>query len=275
MSIHKTEAIVLNRRDFRETSMIVNFYTRDFGKLSGILKGIKTEPAKFASTLEPFSLNDIIFYRKRNSSLHLVSQCDMKNSFDVIRQNISKIGLSSIMMELIGAIMPLEDKNEEVFDLALTSLKELEISYNPDKIITIFKIKILALSGFKPHFDSCVSCGCRILGESKFSLGLGGLLCAACYKRDLGARSIFRGTVASILHIEKSEFKNTLNLGMNPQIKRELNAILNAFLNFHLEKELKSQKVLNKLMMESPSHNVPPKADPPTAGVKPPVKLYR
>ena len=34
---------------------------------------------------------------------------------------------------------------------------------------------------------------------------------------------------------------------MNPQIKKELNIILNAFLNFHLEKELKSQKVLNKL----------------------------
>jgi recombinational DNA repair protein (RecF pathway) len=34
---------------------------------------------------------------------------------------------------------------------------------------------------------------------------------------------------------------------MNPQIKRELETILNAFLNFHLEKELKSQKVLNKL----------------------------
>ena len=123
MSIHKTEAIVLNRRDFRETSIIVNFYTRDFGKLSGILKGIKEEPTKFASTLEPFSFNDIIFYKKRNSSLHLVSQCDIKNNFDIMRRNISRIGLASVMMELIGAIMPLEDKNEEVFDLVLTSLK--------------------------------------------------------------------------------------------------------------------------------------------------------
>ncbi len=247
MSIHKTEAIVLNRRNFRETSMIVNFYSRDFGKLSGILKGIKEEPAKFASTLELFSLNDVIFYKKRNSSLHLISQCDVKNNFDMLRKNISKIGMSSIMMELVDAIMQPEDKNEEIFDLTLTSLKELELSYNPDKIITIFKIKLLALSGFKPHFDSCVSCASRILGESKFSLSLGGLLCASCCRKDLGARSIFRGTIATILHIEKSDFKNTLNLGMNPQIKRELDAILNAFLNFHLEKELKSQKVLNKL----------------------------
>ncbi len=47
--------------------------------------------------------------------------------------------------------------------------------------------------------------------------------------------------------LEKNNFKNNLNLGLNPQIKKELELILNAFLNFHLEKELKSQKVLNKL----------------------------
>lgn len=247
MSIHRTEAIVLNRHDFRETSIITNFYTKDFGRLSGILKGIKQEPSKFASTLEPFSYNDIIFYKKRNSSLHLVSACDIKDNFYLIRQSISKIGLACIMMELLNAIMPLEDKNEEVFSLTLASLKELELTRNPDKIVTIFKIKILNLSGFKPHFDSCVLCDDRILGESRFSLNLGGLLCFKCEHKDRSARAIFRGTIASVLHIEKNEFKNNLNLGINPQIKKELDSILNAFLNFHLAKELKSQKVLNKL----------------------------
>lgn len=68
-----------------------------------------------------------------------------------------------------------------------------------------------------------------------------------CYNKDPKARSIFRGTIASILYIENNDFKNNLNLGINPQIKRELDLILSSFLNFHLEKELKSQKVLDKL----------------------------
>jgi len=247
MSIHKTEAIVIKRHDFRETSVIADFYTRDFGKLSGLLKGIRTEPAKFASSLELFSYNEIIFYKKRNSSLHLVSQCDLRDNFDSIRQSIAKAGMATLMMELLGVVMASEDKNEEIFDLTLACLQELKTNYNPEKVVTIFKIKMLALSGFKPHFDSCVSCGDRIMGQSKFSLGLGGLLCPRCSYKDTSSRSIFRGTVASILHIEKNDFKTDLNLGMNPQIKKELGVILNAFLNFHLEKELKSQKVLNKL----------------------------
>lgn len=247
MSIHKTEAIVLRRYDFRETSLITNFYTRDFGKISGILKGIRLEPVKFASNVEPFSHNEIIFYQKKNSSLHLVSACELKDNFTLVRQNVYKIGLSSMMMELIDVVMPPEDKNEDIFDLTLMSLKEMEGTYNPEKVVTIFKIKLLALSGFKPHFDSCVSCSDRILGHSKFSLVYGGLLCNRCCHKDMAARSIFRGTVASILHIQKNDFRNNLNLGLNPQIKRELEAILNAFLNFHLERELKTQKVMNKL----------------------------
>ena len=247
MSIHKTEAIVLNKRDFRETSLIVNFYTRDFGKLTGILKGIKEEPAKFASTLEPFSYNEIIFYKKRNSSLHLVSQCDTRDNFNAIRQSIFKIGMGSLMTEILDAVMPQEDKNEDIFNLILASLKELETNRDAYKIMMIFKIKLLALSGFKPHFDSCVSCGLKILGASKFSVSYGGLLCPGCDKKDSKARSIFRGTVASILHIEKNDLKSNLNLGLNPQIKKELEAILNLFLRFHLEREFKSQYVLNKL----------------------------
>lgn len=247
MSIDRACGLVLSKRDLRETSIIVDFYTREFGHLSGILKGIRTEPEKFASNLEPFSLNEIIFYRKTHSHLHLVSQADKIDNFTGVRKNIERSTSASFMMELISSVMPLEDKNEEVFNLALASLKELETNYNPEKISTIFKIKMLNLSGFKPHFDSCVSCMDKITGQSKFSLSLGGLLCGRCMPKDPAARAIFRGTIATVLHIERNSFAVSLNLGMNPQIRKELDLILNSFLNFHLGKELKSQKLLNKL----------------------------
>lgn len=247
MSIDKTKCLVLARRDFRETSVIAEFYTLEFGKISGLLKGIRGEPGKFASNLEPFSLNEIVFYRKTHSSLHLVSQADKLDNFTRVRQSIEKTLIAGLMMELIASVMQPEDKNEEVFNLALACMKELEENYNPEKIATIFKIKMLALSGFKPHFDSCVSCNERITGQGRFSLSLGGLLCPVCSPKDPAARGIFRGTIATVLHIEKNDFRSSLNLGMNPQIKKELELILNAFLNFHLGKGLKSQKLLNKM----------------------------
>lgn len=249
MPIHKTDILVLRTFDFRETSMIATFFTRDFGKLQGILKGIRADQRKFSSTLEPFSHNEIVFYRKK-SDLHLVSACDLKNNFPSIRQDMARCGHASFMMELLDAVTSFEDKHEEIFDLAITCLSALNDSALHEKVPTIFKIKALSLSGFKPYLNSCVCCNNRIVSQSRFSTHLGGLLCPACFGRDVKANWIFRGTIASIMHIERNDLHNSLRLGLNPQVKRELDYILSAFIEFHLDKRFKTQRVLPYLSDE-------------------------
>jgi len=244
MAIHKTEAIVLNTQNFRQTSLIVNFYTRDFGKLSGLLKGAKEDPTKFNSNLDRLSINEIIFYKNTKSTLHLVSSCDLKRDFRKIKNDLQRIKRAFFLVELIDILTAQEDKNEMIFDLAFACLEQLESSYDLDKILIIFKIKVLDFCGFKPHLDSCVSCNSKIISQAKFSLKLGGLLCERCLSKDIQSRAVFRGTVASILYIEKNDFDSVLRLGMNQAIKKELNQVLDAFLEFHLDKRISSEDKL-------------------------------
>jgi DNA repair protein RecO (recombination protein O) len=238
MSIHKTEAIILNTQNFRQSSLIANFYTRDFGKLSGILKGIREDSTKFNSNMDAFSVNEIIFYKKTKSTLHLVSSCDLKRDFRIIKGNLERIKRAFCLVDLVNTLTVQEDKNENIFDLALACLGQLENEYDLDKIVIIFKIKLLHFCGFKPHLDSCVSCNNKIIAQAKFSLKFGGLLCERCLSKDIKSRNVFRGTVASILYIEKNNFDDVFRLGMNKAIKKELNRILDAFLEFHLDKKL-------------------------------------
>ncbi|MDD5236096.1 MAG: DNA repair protein RecO [Candidatus Omnitrophica bacterium] len=244
MSIHKTHALVIKTFDFRETSLITTFYTQEHGKIQGLLKGIRTKPDKFASTLEPFSHNEIIFYKKRDTDLHLVSGCELRDNFSFLRNDMYKFGQASFMMELLGALSAIEDKNEAMFNLTIECLSLMDKNNVYDRIPTIYKIKALSLSGFKPHLNSCVSCNDKITSQSKFSNHLGGLLCPRCFKKDIHAGWIFRGTIATILYIEKNDLSADLRLGLNPQIKRELDGILNSFIEYHLEKKFKSQRVI-------------------------------
>jgi len=244
MSIHKTNALVIKTFDFRETSLITTFYTKEFGKVQGILKGIRAEPDKFASTLEPFSHNEIIFYHKRNADLHLVSGCELRDNFSFLRNDMYRFGQASFMMELLGALSAIEDRNEDMFNLTIECLSSMDKNNIYDRIPTIYKIKALSLSGFKPHLNSCVSCNDKILSQSKFSNHLGGLLCPRCFKKDIKANWIFRGTIATILYIEKNDLAASLRLGLNPQIKRELDCVLNSFIEYHLEKKFKTQRVI-------------------------------
>ncbi len=247
MSIHKTEALVIRRFDFRETSLLVTFFTRAYGKLSGVLKGIRTDPEKFASTVDLFSWNDIVFYRKRVSSVHLVTQCDQRDPFYPLRQDIVRAGEASAMMEMVNAIMPPEDRNEAVFELVLEALRFLQAAPEPSRVGRIFKIKMLTLSGFQPHVESCVRCSGSVASQARFSLALGGLVCPRCAVREKQTRSIFRGTVATLLHLQRASFTAALNLGLNPLIRRELDTVLQAFLQFYLEKRFRSDRVLKQL----------------------------
>jgi len=57
--------------------------------------------------------------------------------------------------------------------------------------------------------------------------------------------AISKGTIASIMHIEKSAWRESLRLGISYGMRKELGSILNSFLTFHLEKPLKTLKFLS------------------------------
>lgn len=246
--ICRDEAIVLKTRDFRETSKIAVFYSRKSGKISGLFKGIRKDPRKFATTLGFLSINEIIYYKKRFSELHLVSQCDLRKNFDCLSVDLVKFGLASFSAELIDSIMPQEHAHPEIYDLLVNFLGSLEESKFPKKLIYNFTLKTLSLSGFQPHLESCVVCKSIIKNQALFSNYLGGLLCFKCSFRDPRSESILPGAIATILYFQNSSWSDSLKLSILPFVEEQLSKVIFSFLNFHLERKFKSLKVLNEVL---------------------------
>ncbi len=246
MIIH-TEAIVLKSFDYRETSRIATFFTKDYGKVSGILKGIRKDHRKFGSSVDRFSVNDIVYYQYRNSDLHLISQCDLTQFFFSVRQDLKKAIAAHYILELVHAIMPIEEKNVKVYRLMINFLSTLETTKDVTHLVHIFQIKTLLFSGFRPHLDTCVKCRKRIETKVWFSLKDGGLVCMSCPVNKEQAHIISKGTVVSILHVEKSDWPNCLKLKFTSTVKKELKYILNNFLVFHLGRRLRSAKCLSRV----------------------------
>ena len=204
--IVSTEAIVIKSFDYRETSRIATFYTKEQGKISGILKGIRKSPKKFGSNIDKFSINHMVYYRYNRSDLHLVSQCDLIQYFFPIRQHYKRTIAANYALELIDLIMQVDQKNVKIYSLVMNYLNALEDVNDIDKLVHIFQVKILLLSGFRPHIDSCVKCRKKVQGAGKvrFSLHSGGLICAKCPTSERNFTVISKGTIASMLHIEQN-----------------------------------------------------------------------
>ncbi|MBF0388402.1 MAG: DNA repair protein RecO [Candidatus Omnitrophica bacterium] len=268
MAIISTEAIVLRSMDHRETSKLCFFFTRKCGKVIGVLKGIRKDPRKFGSSADKCSVNDIVFYQYRNSDIHLVGQCDMREFFPAIREDIKRINAAEYACELLNKVMPLEEPNPGVYSLLSDFLRALDnpgpgardARHNSDvndplgtrnlspagisTLVHMFQIKVLALSGFRPHIDSCVRCGKNIMGRTRFSVLKGGLMCGVCGPRDTDSIAVSAGAVATLLYVEQHDWTACLKLGMAPSIRIELKNILNTFLLYHLEKNIRSAKFL-------------------------------
>lgn len=244
MAILKTEALVLITYDFRETSLIAHFFTKDFGRVDGILKGIRKEPKKFCSSLEPFSRNEIVFYQKRNSQLHLISQCDLIDNFPHIRENLKSIAFASYIADLLKHLMPQEEKNEKVYDLTTFALEQINQGSDVEKVLRIYIIKFLKIIGFKPRLDGCIMCSQTITDCAYFNVKRGGLLCQRCAATESCSTDVLKGTIASIVHMEENDWNDALRLGLTGKIKEELHHILHSFMEFHLQVKPKSREFM-------------------------------
>ncbi|MFH1459204.1 MAG: DNA repair protein RecO [Candidatus Omnitrophota bacterium] len=247
MTIHKTNAIVLNRKDYRETSFLLSFYTSDFGKIYAQAKGARRKADKFGTNFLPITYNKIVFYENKRSDLHIISQADLIEPFINIDKDIERYTYATYFLELVSSGMPGGEKNTQVFNLVMKFLNLLNNEDKINNITQIFEVIFLNLSGFKPRLDSCVNCNNEILDKSKFSSAAGGLLCDKCFYADSNAKSLMPGTIATIKYIETIELDKIASFKMVRSVGNELSIILRTFIDFHIGEKFKALDFLQKV----------------------------
>lgn len=248
MAIQTTEAFTIGRRDFRETSILAIFYSKDFGKIKGILKGIRSQNSRYGSLVELFGLNKIVFYEKTKSELNNITQCDLIEGFFGIHKNLDAIAYASYLCDLLDVMTEPNEPNIAIWELLHSSFKNLSAGGDADKIARIFELRLLSYLGLAPSFKECVSCEADTsASKAKFSFSQAGMLCERCLGRDPYAKTISKGTIETLNHIKKSNPESLLRLKISKSIKEELGAFVEKLLTLHLDKPLKSKKFLNEV----------------------------
>lgn len=231
--IEKDSGFILRRYNFRETSLIATLYTYRFGKIRGIFKGFYTNKKEFSSSLDVFSLNEFIFYPKK-SEIWLVSQADSLAYYPYLRIDLEKAKVAAIMFNFVDKAMELWDRNEYVFGLLNNCLNLLE-KQRSLKILYIFLIKFLTLSGFKPEFNHCIDCHITLTNDILFSASRGGLLCIKCALKNSDAHRISPQASKSLLYIQNTNFPLVSRLNPGVKCEEEILNILKSFVAYHFE----------------------------------------
>ena len=261
MSATKTLAFILGTQDYRDTSLLVHFYTRDFGKVRGIVKGVRDARGRYGSTLEPFSLNEILFYRrKRGGDLHQVTQVDLTEMFPVVREDLERLSYASYFAELLNQLVETEEPSPETFDLLQDSLIFLASGASPKRCARVFETKLLDILGFMPEIKECVVCRVELPSPAFFSVAAGGIRCKDCAivrrpglsasenSQSAGANiPVSRGALNFLDRVRRSAVKDLYPVKVAQEVGEEVEKILRRFVQFHLPAQLKSVVFLEKM----------------------------
>ncbi len=253
--IVKTEAIVLSKMKYRDTSKIVRLYTREFGKISVIAKGARDAKSKFRSVLEPMNYVSAVIYKNDNRELQLLSQCDVVKSFNHLSEDMEKMYVAMTALELADIVTHDEEQNETLFQLLL-NLIEVVNSATKNAVVALyyFETKLSELLGFKPDLHSCSYCGKKIeedmSDEGSFSLTNGGVLCKECSESS-GVNKISSAALRVSQRLQEVEMIDSImNLHLTPSLKEEVGRSLRQHLQKHIEgfRGLRSEEVFAAIL---------------------------
>jgi recombinational DNA repair protein (RecF pathway) len=211
MPLYTAEALVLRTYKLAEADRIVVFLTRDRGKKRGVASHARRPRSRFTGALEPLTEVRVAYFEKERRELVNLNYAETVRS-PLAAANPESLAYSHYFAELIDAWAADADADERLFRLGCSVLDALAIGVATDALARYFECWLLRLQGV--------------------------------YPTDLGLST---GAVAFIDGTRQVTPANVGTLMAPARVLRELELKHQALISSHLEKELKSIRVMNEL----------------------------
>ena len=264
MANYNTQAINLKSYTLGEADKIIVMYSRDFGILRCIAKGIRKPTSKLGGRMEMLVANKL--FLAKGKKLDIVCQAETADNFKAIRNDITKLTYAIYCAELIYTFGLENDTNShKIYDVFFESLKNISLASSDEEILwTVirFQLKLMQLLGYAVELDACVRCNDDICSSSNvasnsyktnpnsilkplsFSAESGGIVCNNC-KNEMGSYIDINHDIVKI-------FKDALNFDFseNPYNKVILSFCFNTlkdFISVRSHKKLKSPELIECL----------------------------
>ena len=232
----KTEAVVLRSFRFGEADRVLHVYTAERGRIGAIAKGVRKTKSRFGARLEPFSHVELMLHQG-SGELHTVTGASLVDAHRPTREDPYRLSVGLVGAEAMLRLFVEEEQNERAFEALTRFLTATDAIPGEsrgraalDPLGLAFQLKLLWLSGYVPHLESCVECG-----EAGELVGYlpraGGAVCVACAPPETVPLSPegYRG----IHGLLGSPLADAHGLGLGERAVRDALAVVVAAYEFH------------------------------------------
>jgi DNA repair protein RecO (recombination protein O) len=224
---------VLHSYAWRETSLVVEFFSRDFGRVALVARGAKRPTSHFRGLLSPF--NPLSVGWSGRNDIKMLVRADWLGGMQPLRGDalLAAFYANELLVRLLARL----DPHERLFGSYMQLLQALSHETRHDTALRIFELDLLHDIGYAVPLDRCAD-GEPIDGDAQYLFGVG-----------QGAQRLERGAAD-----DGSQVSGRTLLAMaerrfdDERVAAEAKAVLRRVIRYHLgAKPLNTRRILQDL----------------------------
>ena len=237
MASTKISGVVLSESNMGDFDKMLTILTPNFGKISCVAKGARKPRSALLAGSQIFCFGEYLMYKGTNT--YHINSVEPIEVFYNIRTDLDKLNVAVHINKIVQEVTGENQNCFNIMQLLLNTLYVIsETDKNLDLVLSIFKLRLLSILGFRPNVNECVNCK----GKEDliyFSLRDNGVKCKNCGKQDKSSITISESTYNAIKYTITAPPKKLFSFSIKDESLEEFKLVTKLYFNEKLEKEYK------------------------------------
>lgn len=187
MRVDLQPAYILHARPYRDTSLLIDLLTPDYGRVTAVARGVRKTKTPKRQLLNPFSRLLVCWQGK--TDMKLLTSFESDNHFISLSANHLYSGF--YLNELLVRLLPEMDAHNGLFYAYQDSLNALQCAGDIEPLLRAFEFRLLDDLGYGLDFTADSRNHCAIKPEGLYECNLQEGFCSA--GPDIPAQFLLRG----------------------------------------------------------------------------------
>lgn len=254
----KTKGLILKVINLNDNDRIFTVLTLDYGKITVMAKGIRSQKNKYFGAMQLFCYSDFVF--EKRTGMYFPQGAELIDNFFDIRNSVEKVALATYITDVVNAIpdeFPIDNK---YFSFILNSLYVIsKMDANASnfkqklyKLKFVFEMKTVCENGYSPQVTSCGFCG--VVKDIKyFDVSTGCIVCNNCLQKCGKSELIEIDTNLhkALYYVYNCDLRSVLSLGFDDGVSVSSSNLSERYMKYQMEILPTSVEYLNNILQNN------------------------
>ncbi len=182
---HIEPGLLLTKVDYRDSDLIVSFFTPGLGRVSALARGARSSRRRFGGVLEPMHTLRLHLDERATSELMILKEASISQPRTLLVSSLDRLQAAGRALNWVRQGAPQHTEERELFESLSQLLDRLNgpnEAQQEQQNLAEFGLFLLSALGFGLHLRQCVRCSkpCTPGQAAYVDARRGGLVCRSC-----------------------------------------------------------------------------------------------